>query len=227
VKSAKLKVKDYNKKIKKFCQERGVVLFGVTDISAIKDEFKLDKNEIKGLDRAISFGFALSGKVLDGVTEHPTKLYYHHYKQANAFLDQLALQIVNLLGQDGFNALAIPASQIVDWQKQTAHLSHKKIGQMAGLGWIGRSNLLVSPKFGAQFRLTTILTDAPLKYDKPLKNDCGKCRACVVVCPAKAIKEKPQDFDHIACYEKLREFRKLGYTDQFICGICVKVCKGK
>ena len=221
-----------NKKLKEFCRGRGASLFGVADISGIKKDFNLDGDEIKGLDKAICIGFALSKKVLDGIKEHPTKLYFHHYRQVNAFLDQLALEVVNILQQDGYSGLAIPASQIVDWEKQTAHLSHKKIAQIAGLGWLGRNNLLVNKELGAKFRLVTILTAAPLAATKRRGTarrapTCGTCRACIVVCPAHAIKEEPGDFNHIACYEKLREFRKLGYTDQFICGICVKVCKGK
>ncbi len=228
---------DYHNKIKTFCQEKGAALFGAADISGIKPDFALSPNETKGLDKAISIGVALSGKVLEGIVDHPTKLYYHHYRQVNAFLDQLALQVVNILQQDGFCGLAIPASQIVDWEKQTAHLSHKKIAELAGLGWLGRNNLIVNPEFGSRFRLVTILTDAPLEvYLQPKKSliieesvlqTCGVCRTCIFVCPAGAIKENPKDFDHIACYEKLREFRKLGYTDQFICGICVKVCNRK
>ena len=63
----------------------------------------------------------------------------------------------------------MPASQIVDWEKQTAHLSHKKIGELAGIGFIGRNNLLVNPEIGSRFRLATILTNMPLEPDKKLK----------------------------------------------------------
>ena len=224
--------KNYYKKIKTFCQEKGAGLFGVADISDIKDSFNLAEDEIGGMDKAVSVGFILSKKVLDGIKEHPAKLYYHHYRQVNSFLDQLALGIVNLLRQDGFNGLAIPASQIVDWEKQTAHLSHKRIAEFAGLGWIGRNNLLVNPKFGSQFRLVTVLTNAPILTFKARSSKaylalaCGDCRVCMTVCPAGAIKENPADFDHKACYEKLREFRKSGYVDQYICGLCVRVCPG-
>jgi epoxyqueuosine reductase QueG len=123
-------------------------------------------------------------------------------------------------------ALPIPASQIIDWERQQAHLSHKKIGRLAGLGWIGRNNLLVNPEFGAQFRLVTVLTNMPLKPDKPLESDCGECRRCLSCCPAAAIKEKQEDFDHKACFNKLKEFRRSGIVSQFICGVCVKACRG-
>jgi epoxyqueuosine reductase QueG len=164
--------------------------------------------------------------VLREIKDQPTKLYFHHYRTLNALLDQLALRTVNFIQAKGFLALPIPASQIIDWQNQKAHLSHKKIGYLAGLGWIGRNNLLVNKSLGSQFRLATILTDMPLKTDKPVKDSCGRCRACVTVCPSGSIKENPADFDHIKCFEKLKEFQKLRLVDQYICGVCVNACKG-
>jgi epoxyqueuosine reductase QueG len=133
----------------------------------------------------------------------------------------------NYIGQLGYSALPIAASQIVDWQNQRAHLSHKRIGNAAGLGWIGRNNLLVNDKYGCQFRLVTILSDMPLITDKPVNKDCGKCHKCIETCPAQAIKEEPEDFLHIQCFEKLKEFQKKGYVGQYICGVCIKACSGK
>jgi epoxyqueuosine reductase QueG len=73
-------------------------------------------------------------------------------------------------------------------------------------------------------RLVTVLTNMPLEAGEPLKDDCGVCRRCLKKCPAGAIKEKLEDFDYMACYEKLREFRKSGIVGQHICGVCVKAC---
>jgi epoxyqueuosine reductase QueG len=142
-------------------------------------------------------------------------------------LDQLALKAANFIQKRGYLALPIPASQILDWQKQKAHLSHKQLGVLAGLGWIGRNNLLVHKKLGSQFRLVSILTNMPLEIDKPTKDNCGRCKLCVTICPAGAIKENPSDFDYINCFEKLKEFQKQKLVDQYICGVCVKVCKGE
>jgi len=142
-------------------------------------------------------------------------------------MDQAALKVSNFIQNKGFNAIPIPASIILDWQKQTAHLSHKRLGFLAGLGWIGRNNLLVNKKVGSAFRLASILTDMPLTTDEPVKEDCGLCHACVKICPAQAIKDAPDDFDHIKCFEKLKEFQKLKLVDQYICGVCVNVCKGR
>ena len=220
------KIKNYTT-LKKFSQDQGIDLFGVADIRDIRKEFQLLESLANGLDKAVCLGARLSVSVLSEISDAPTRLYFHHYRTVNAYLDQTALKVCNFIQRKGFKALPIPASIILDWENQTAHLSHKKLGVLAGLGWIGRNNLLVNDKIGSQFRLATILTDMPLKFDKPLKKDCGVCHLCVKMCPAQAIKESPSDFDHIKCFEKLKEFQRQKLVDQYICGVCVNLCKGK
>ncbi|NMD09938.1 MAG: epoxyqueuosine reductase, partial [Acidobacteria bacterium] len=127
----------------------------------------------------------------------------------------------------GFLALPIPSSQILDSQRQTAHVSHKKLAVLAGLGHIGRNNLLVHPAFGSRLRLVTVLTDMPLEAGIQTKADCGTCAACLASCPAEAIKMNPAEFDHRACFEKLDEFRRIRLVSQHICGLCVKACRGR
>ncbi|MCK9571761.1 MAG: 4Fe-4S binding protein [Candidatus Omnitrophica bacterium] len=213
--------------LKKVCQTEGIDLFGVADISGIKSGFKIAAKTLQDLDYAVCLGSRLSAAVLSEIETVPTKLYFHHYKIVNSFLDQVALKLSNLIQRKGFSALAIPATQIIDWEKNTAHLSHRQLGVLAGLGWIGRNNLLVNQKLGSQFRLVSILTSMPLKTDKPVKNDCNQCRLCVKICPSGAIQETPADFDQIKCFEKLKSFQAQRQVEQFVCGVCVNVCKGK
>jgi len=220
------KRKNYSS-LKKFCQEQGIDLFGVADISRIKKDFLLSKGLLQKIDKAVCLGIRLSQGVLEEIENAPTRLYFQHYRTVNAFLDQLALKASNYIQRKGHLGLPIPASQILDWQNQKAHLSHKKLGVLAGLGWIGRNNLLVNKTLGSQFRLVSILTNMPLEADKPLRKDCGDCRICVKICPSGAIKEQASEFDHLRCFEKLKEFQKQRLVDQYICGICVKACKGE
>ncbi|MFC1703525.1 4Fe-4S double cluster binding domain-containing protein [Candidatus Omnitrophota bacterium] len=212
--------------IKKRCIEWGADIFGIADISSEAKSFLfLDKAKTK-VARAICVGVRVSGGILDEIDNQPTKMYFHHYRTLNMFLDQLALRLANYLQNNGFLAIAIPASQIVDWEKQNAHLSHKKIGRLAGLGWIGRNNLLVNKKLGSQFRMVTVLTDLNVSADKPIKDGCGSCRLCIDVCPVSAIKERKEEFDHHKCFEQLKEFQRQKIVSQYICGICVRACKG-
>jgi len=213
--------------LKKFSLKEGADLFGVAAISDIKHTFLVSQKTTAKLNLAVCLGVRLSGSVLEEIEQAPTRLYFHHYRTVNVSLDQLALKLANFIQKKGFQALPIPASQILDWQNQRAHLSHKQIGYLAGLGWIGRNNLLVNKKLGSQFRLVSILTDMPLKEDMPCEDSCGKCSLCVKICPAQAIKEERANFDHLGCFEKLKDFQRQRLVDQYICGVCVNVCKGK
>jgi epoxyqueuosine reductase QueG len=212
--------------LKKYCREQGADLFGVADIGDIRNDFLISQEVLKNLDKAVCLGIRLSASILGEISTAPTRLYFHHYRTLNALLDQTALKVSNYIQRKGFLALPIPASQILDWEKQKGHLSHKQLGFLAGLGWIGRNNLLVNEKLGSGFRLVSILTNMPLKVDKPSKDSCLTCSFCIKACPAGAIKDSPADFDHARCFEKLKEFQKQHLVDQYVCGVCVKVCVG-
>jgi len=213
-------------KIISFLEDWQIDLFGIADVSEIRKDFHL-ADHIKSLfPLALVLGKRVLSSVLEEIIDQPTQLYFHHYRQLNNELDRLALRLALFIEKEGFQALPIPASQIIDWKNQRAHLSHKKVGSLAGLGWIGRNNLLVNPILGSRFRLVTVLTNMPLEPDSPLTGDCGSCFRCLKVCPAQAIHENPADFDHLACFRKLDEFRRRGLVGQHICGICVKACVG-
>ncbi len=201
-------------------------LIGVADITGIREKFHLKKKTISRFDRAVCLGKSLLNSVLDDIKDEPTVLYLHHYRKINYFLDRQAIALSYYIQELGFQALPMPASQILDWEKHIAHVSHKHIGVLAGLGWIGRNNLLVNPDLGARFRLVSILTDMPLDADKPLDSNCGKCKKCLAACPANAIKDMQEEFDHMVCYEKIEDFRRAGIVGQHICGVCIKACSG-
>ena len=212
--------------VEAFAREIGFDLFGVADVAAMRGDFLLESATRDRFPLAVSLGKALSGAVLAAIDARPTLLYCHPYQQANNFIDRGALLVADFIQKAGGRALPIAASQIVDWENQKAHVSHKHVGRAAGLGWFGRNNLLVNPQLGSRFRLVTVLTDMPMEAGAPLERDCGPCRACVAACPAGAIRDSRADFDHKACYETLKDFRKIGYVSQFICGICVRDCRG-
>ncbi|MBS3917974.1 MAG: epoxyqueuosine reductase [Deltaproteobacteria bacterium] len=213
--------------IKTLCRQWGGSLFGVADLSLVKKEdILLPSSAIDHLPFAVSVGYHLSDSILEGIEDAPTPHYFHHYQRVNILLDTISLNVSSAIQEKGYRAMPIAASQIVDWKSQKGHLSHKHIALAAGLGWIGRNNLLVNEKFGSRIRLVTVLTDLPLEIDSPSAKDCGSCRACIKVCPAEAIKERPEDFDHLRCYEQLKVFSKALHFSHHICGICVKACKG-
>ena len=214
--------------VKSFARKEGASLFGVAETAAVKDRFHaLSPKALRGLEKAVAVAFHLSDRVLEDVVAGPTKLYFFHYQRVNMLLDELGLKINNFIQSQGWEALPIPASQLVDWEKQLAHVSHKHAAMQAGIGWIGRNNLLITPQFGARVRLITVLTNMPLKEDPLAPFGCGDCYACLTSCPSQSIKGKPEDFDHIGCYHQIKTLVKAAGISQNICGLCVKACRGK
>lgn len=214
--------------LKNKAREFGAHLFGVAAVSWDSLEISPELAGLKGkYPCAISIGIGLVPDVLKTIINQPTLVYSWHYRQINSLLDQAALRLSDEIISAGFSALPVAASQVTDWKRQKAHLSHKHIAYLAGLGWRGRNNLIVNPRFGSGVRFVSILTDMPLKCDKPLSAAaaCGSCEDCLKACPAGAISNKREDFGHQKCFEKLTQFSRLSGIKYHICGICIKACR--
>ena len=97
----------------------------------------------------------------------------------------------------------------------------------AGVGFIGRSSLLIHPQYGAQVRYASILTTLEVEAGRPLEMGCGDCQVCQAVCPAGAIHDSPASYDLNACHAALQAFSRLPFVGHQICGICVKACAGR
>lgn len=175
---------------------------------------------------AVALVFPLSSGILDSLIDRPTPLYSFHYNRANAFIDSRCLDLMTALQAEGRLAIPIPASQVVDRGSQHGHVMHKLVAHAAGLGWIGRSNLLVTPRHGARIRLASLFTDLPLPELPVMDDRCGACDACVRRCPAGAIGDTPGAFRLDLCATRLRGYQRIMFVSKDICGICQSACRG-
>lgn len=82
----------------------------------------------------------------------------------------------------------------------SAPILEKQYAVEAGLGWIGRQSLLVTPEYGTYVLLGELVLNAEVdEYDKPLERvGCGECRRCIDACPTGAI-VKPMTIDTSRC----------------------------
>lgn len=213
--------------LEKVRHETSLDLLGIADVQQARREFlELTAGISERFPLAIVIAVRVSPSVLSTLVDSPNPLYYHHYRQLNFQLDRGAARMAQEIERMGYAALAIPASQIVDWTMMRGHVPHKKLAYLAGLGWRGRNNLLITEQWGAQVRLATVLTNLPLDPAQPLSGGCASCRRCLSACPAGAIREEPGDFDHQACYQQLKKFSTERRIGQYVCGLCVKACHG-
>ena len=130
-----------------------------------------------------------------------------------------------MIQKEGFRAVPVPVTVKIDEQELLGPFTHKAVGRLAGLGWIGKSCLLVTPHVGPRVRWATVLTNAPLTpTGKPLEQGCGSCQCCVKACPVNAFtghefrEDEPIElrYDVKKCQTYLKHAR--------VCGLCLASC---
>lgn len=57
----------------------------------------------------------------------------------------------------------------------------------AGVGWWGRSTMVLAPRLGPWLVLGSVVTDARIEPDEPMVRSCGTCTACIPACPTGAL----------------------------------------
>lgn len=210
--------------LEQFVLDEGGTLCGGCDLgfSPVKGQ--------EELHYAFSIAVKLSDSVLKTIDNAPTYAYFQHYRAANALLDSLSFRLANKIEESGFQAFPVAASQSQGKENPYAGVvSHKLAATRSGLGFVGKSGLFLSEKYGSRVRLATVLTDMPLQNTKPIiENGCGDCIACMRACPAGAIfgelpKTGERNIDPEKCSKYMKEnFQEIGRGS--VCGICIKVC---
>jgi len=216
--------RDWASKLEQYLEHR-VAFVGFADLESLLSK------RFAGLTGGISIAMRLSDPIVDELITGPTKLYAYHYHALNRYLDHLAIEVMQLLRPSGYRFFPIPSSQVIDRKRHAGHVSHKMLATGAGLGWIGKSALLVTPDVGPRIRFVSILTDAPLPVGVPIEeSQCEDCQVCVEACPVGAIKgvnwsinvnrSMLLDANRCAAFTR-KNNEKYG---AHVCGVCVRAC---
>lgn len=217
-----------NSEVKSKLIKEGASLVGFADISNLPADVR------ESMKFAVSMAVALNASVIDEISNGPTKRYYDEYSKANEFLSYLCKQTVDNLEKHGNNAIAIePTIKKLDFETLATKLPHKTVATRAGLGWIGKSALLITKEYGPAIRLATVLTDVEFEAAEPIeKSYCGDCDKCVTHCPVSAISGKTWKpglkrevmYDAFKCCDNAQRLSgKIGVPST-ICGICINAC---
>jgi len=129
----------------------------------------------------------------------------------------------------------------------TGPVLERDFATQAGLGFIGKNTMLISPRRGSYLFLAEILVDVELEYDVPAVNDgaglpldaagrrragCGQCVRCLQICPTHAF-PAPYILDSNRCISYLTielkgaipvELRPRLGNWIFGCDACQEIC---
>lgn len=114
----------------------------------------------------------------------------------------------------------------------TGPMLERDFAALAGVGWQGKSTMLISRELGTWFFLSVILTTLELPPGKPAVDRCGGCTRCIDACPTRAI-TGPHQLDARRCISYLtienkgpipEEFRPLVGDRVYGCDECLEVC---
>ena len=151
----------------------------------------------------------LSDNKMIAVLKDDNKAYISRYALGSDYhkiirkkLSTLAKQIEKEIPTKNINQRAFVDS---------APVLEKPIAAQGGLGWIGKNTLLIDDSDGSWFFLGEIYTSIPLPPDnKKTQNLCGKCNACLRVCPTNAFPE-PYVLDAKKCisYQTIENKREI------------------
>ncbi|MCC8173948.1 MAG: epoxyqueuosine reductase [Odoribacter sp.] len=200
-----------------------------TDFICFVDISELSAHQNRGYPIAILFGISLTPNYVKVVIETPNyvedkiarqddfqddELYSKELKT-----DELSDKVAEYINDNGYKALShSDKSQIAcgtyDGIYGETILPHKTIAVLAGIGWIGKNNLLVTSEFGSALCLGVILTDLPVQIVKsePLNTKCENCNQCLDVCNPQVL---------TGCFWKNGLQRK-DMIDVYNCTTCMK-----
>lgn len=160
---------ELNKIWEQYLKDNGADFVYFVDASA------LPADAIEDYTCAVLFGKALSKKYVNtlraGEKPKPNEVLRIEHK-----MEKLAVKLADSLQVEGYKTAA---------KFKFARMPHKTVALRAGLGFIGKNNLLVNEQYGCALMFGKVLTKAPFETmsEIPKEPQCGDCSICVDKCP--------------------------------------------
>ena len=175
-----------NDKIEKLLFEKGADIVRFVDISGLPSE------QTQGYTKAIIFCAALPKEFILAVRNGEKTGYefadIEHETDVTA--DLLAGFIIDK-GYRAYSQSEMSNEQSGNYDEETlsSRLPHKTIALLAGIGYIGKNDLLITEEFGCAISMCSVLTDAPVVSERNtvISAECGDCDICKVICPGGVI----------------------------------------
>jgi len=143
-------------------------------------------------------------------------------------LDIISVKFCNIM--ENKNIIAIPLGTLgpTVHDKKTNRIrsvvSVKHSAVLAGLGYIGKNTLLITPEYGNMVWLSAVLINIELEPDKIIDKHCPKdCFLCIESCPVNALKKDNLEMDQGKCWYYSYHTNE-GESFYFKCNKCRTIC---
>ncbi|MBY9014863.1 MAG: epoxyqueuosine reductase [Candidatus Lokiarchaeota archaeon] len=209
-------VKELTDDLIAYCDKIGIDFVGFCDPTNFNkfDKDHAPESYLKKSKTVIVVGFHLYDLSLDAWSKDEKRGKSYHF--ADSILIDQCHQIKSFLAKKGFKSKIMPYEP---------GLYLKDAAALAGIGPIGKNNLLITKKFGSQVRLRALVTEAELSYGTPIHESayCRNCDICLYSCPAGALEEGKYNKDICLNY-CLKNFKKFSESTVIWCNKCIESC---
>lgn len=215
-----------NVDLKEYLIQNGALEVGFADLSKL--------NISNPMRSGVSILLSLPKDVVNSISNGPTIEYYDQYHALNAKLNELAEMGAEWIRAFGFEAIAQTTDYVKEFGVYRTNLPHKTVATLSGLGWIGKSALFVTKKYGSAIRLSSIITNMEFDYGVSITESlCGNCMICADACPGGAISgklwsvnvDRDEFFDPLKCRIMARKLAKESIDKEItLCGKCIEIC---
>ena len=202
--------------IKKYCKKIGIDVLGFADPDLF-DRFSEENRPqayLTNVKTVVIIGFHLYDLILDAWNYF--KEENRSYQFADSLIENFCHRVKDKLAQIGYESVVISYGP---------GLYLKDSAALAGIGPIGKNNLLITPSYGSQVRLRAIITTAPLICGEPILESeyCKECDICMKACPANAFIDGKYTKD--VCNEWARaNWEILSEHTVVWCNVCIEEC---
>ncbi|RAP53438.1 MAG: hypothetical protein BZ138_00900 [Methanosphaera sp. rholeuAM270] len=208
-------------------------VYGVADFSKNRDRLIESYGEdICKYPYAIAIGHRMLEEIIEKIPLTYTddtlaQEYLDEYFNSHQRVSRIADKIIKKIEDEGYSSIKLDVSGKNDELNLKMPFSNKASANLAGIGWLGKNNLLTTREFGPRITWATILTDAPLSdyANDIMESLCGDCTLCVEACPGNAIVDLPdpkKSYNPKKCGEYIFGRKDEGHP--LACGMCLYIC---
>ena len=216
-----------SKSVKQIIYELGADLCGIASIDRFTEapEGFNPVDTLPSCKTVIVFGKRFLKGTIDCKSTTP---YTIARNMISNILDIMAVNFCGVMEENRIIAVPIGAVGPSKYDEKTNRfrgiVSLKHSAVLAGMGYIGKNSLLITPEYGNMVWLEGVLVNIELESDKIIKDECPEnCNLCIENCPVKAIKHDSLEMDQQKCWNNAFEGNEIYFT-KIKCHKCRTVC---